>query len=177
MSRLLGAVAESQDRDSFEALFAFFAPRVKAFVGRQGTDPHMAEEVVQETMVNVWRKARQFDPDKASASTWIYTIARNVRIDLIRKAIRPAPDTNDPAMVPDPDPPADQLISRQQEATRLKEAMTTLPTEQQEVLRLSFFEEKAHAAIAEELSIPLGTVKSRIRLAFRSIRTAIGDSK
>jgi RNA polymerase sigma-70 factor (ECF subfamily) len=97
MNGLLPKVAENQDREAFQAIFEYFAPRLKAFVRRQGTDAQMAEEVVQETMINVWRKAGQFDPAKASASTWIYTIARNSRIDHLRKAYRPEPDMNDPA--------------------------------------------------------------------------------
>lgn len=175
MAALLSAVAESQDRAAFHALFEHFAPRVKAFVQRQGTDPHMAEEVVQETMVNVWRKAGQFDPAKASVSTWIFTIARNLRVDLIRRANRPMPDMNDPALVPEPEPRAHEVISLEQEAERLRSAVAGLPKEQREVLHLAFFEEKAHGTVAAELGIPLGTVKSRIRLAFRRIRSELGE--
>jgi len=175
MRLLLLAVAGERNRAAFQRLFEHFAPRVKAFIQRQGTDPDMAEEVVQETMVSVWRKAGQFDPAKASASTWIFTIARNARIDLIRKANRPEPDFNDPAMTPDPEPQAQDMISRSQEAARLKAAVSVLPPEQQEVLRLAFFEEKAHSTVAEQLDIPLGTVKSRIRLAFKRIRAELGE--
>jgi len=177
MNGLLAAVAENRDRAAFQALFEFFAPRIKAFMYRQGTNPDMAEEVLQETMVNVWRKAGQFNPTKASASTWIFTIARNSRIDLLRKENRPSPDLNDPALVPDPEPHAQDTISREQEAGRLKEAVAGLPKEQQEVLHLAFFEEKAHPQVAEELGIPLGTVKSRIRLACKRIRAELGDSR
>jgi len=175
LNGLLVAVAERQDRAAFHALFEYFAPRLKAFLHRQGTSSDMAEEVVQETMVNVWRKAKQFDPAKASASTWIFTISRNLRIDLLRKANRPEPDMNDPALVPDPAPRPLEAISRAQENSRLKKAVAGLPPEQQEVLHLAFFEEKAHTIVAEELGIPLGTVKSRIRLAFRRIRSELGE--
>ena len=177
MNGLLAAVAENRDRAAFQALFEFFAPRIKAFMYRQGTSPDMAEEVLQEAMVNVWRKAGQFDPAKASASTWIFTIARNARIDLLRKENRPSPDLNDPALVPDPEPHAQDRISQKQEAGRLKAAVAGLPKEQQEVLHLAFFEEKAHPQVAEELGIPLGTVKSRIRLACKRIRAELGDSR
>ena len=177
LNEWLAAVAERHDRAAFQALFEFFAPRLKAFMYRQGAAADMAEEIVQETMVNVWRKAAQFDPAKASASTWIFTIARNQRIDLLRKENRPMPDMNDPALVPDPEPRAPDVISRRQEAGRLKQVVSDLPPEQQEVLRLAFFEEKAHATVAEELGIPLGTVKSRIRLAFRRIRAELGESQ
>jgi RNA polymerase sigma-70 factor (ECF subfamily) len=175
MNGLLPKVAENQDREAFQSIFEYFAPRLKAFVLRQGTDVQMAEEVVQETMINVWRKAGQFDPAKASASTWIYTIARNSRIDHLRKAHRPEPDMNDPAMVPDPAPAAFGAIARAQEASRLKRALADLPDEQREVIHLAFFEEKAHPQVASELGIPLGTVKSRIRLAMKRIRAELGE--
>ncbi len=175
LNAMLLAVAVGQDRAAFRGLFDHFAPRLKAFVRRQGTDPQMAEEVVQETMVKVWHKAGQFDPAKASAATWVFTIARNMRIDHLRKANRPEPDYNDPAFVPDAEPGAVDRISRDQEAGRLHAALTVLPEEQQAVLRLAFFEDKAHAEIAEELGIPLGTVKSRIRLAFKRVRSEIGE--
>ena len=175
LDNLLIAVSDNRDRQAFKSLFEHFAPRVKGFMMRQGADPGMAEEIVQETMVNVWRKAKQFEATKASASTWIFTIARNLRIDMLRKANRPEPDRNDPAMVPDHEPQAHEIIFRKQEAKRLKEAFAGLPGEQQEVLRLAFFEEMAHPQIAEQLGIPLGTVKSRIRLAFKHLRGAVGD--
>jgi RNA polymerase sigma-70 factor (ECF subfamily) len=177
MNRLLAAVANGQDRDAFHALFEHFAPRLKAFLQRQGADPGLAEEVVQEAMVNVWRKAGQFDAARASASTWIFTIARNVRIDLLRKARRPEPDLNDPALVADPAPPAHDIVSRDQEARRLEAVVATLPAEQREVLHLAFFEEKAHGVVAQELGIPLGTVKSRIRLAFKRLRSELGENR
>lgn len=177
LNSLMLAVAAHQDKDAFQDLFLHFAPRVKAFTLRQGADAQMAEEIVQETMVKVWRKAGQFDPAKASASTWIFTIARNLRIDMLRRAARPEPDADDPFFVPDPAPPAHETLSRDQEAARLHDALSGLPPEQQEVLRLAFFEDKPHTQVAEELGIPLGTVKSRIRLAFRRMRAELGDEQ
>lgn len=177
MNDLLAAVAEHQDRAAFETVFDYFAPRVKAFMHGQGTDAGMAEEIVQETMVNVWRKAGQFDPAKASAATWIFTIARNLRIDLLRKANRPVPDANDPALVPDPEPQGHEVIALKRDATRLNEAVADLPPEQLAVLKLAYYEDKAHAQVAEELGIPLGTVKSRIRLAFKRIRSELGENR
>ena len=177
MDRLLIAVADRHDRQAFKALFEHFAPRVKAFILRQGADPGMAEEIVQETMVNVWRKARQFEANRASAATWIFSIARNMRIDMLRKANRPEPDMNDPAMVPDPEPQALEIIHRKQETKRIEEAFASLPGEQQEVLRLAFYEDKAHSQVSEELGIPLGTVKSRIRLAFKQLRGTVGEER
>jgi len=175
MNDAILAVARVEDRTAFQQVFEFFAPRIKAFVMRQGTDPQMAEEVVQETMVNVWRKAKQFDPAKASASTWVFTIARNLRIDHLRKATRPEPDMNDPALVPDPEQQAPDRIQRRQETDRLKTALSALPDEQRQVLHLAFFEDKPHAEVAAELNLPLGTVKSRIRLAMKRMRAELGD--
>lgn len=177
INRFLAAVADNQDRTAFQAVFEHFAPRLKAFILRQGTDLQLAEEIVQETMVNVWRKAGQFDPERASASTWVFTIARNLRIDHLRKANRPEPDMNDPALVPDPEPHAVDVISRKQNESLMKKALADLPPEQQDVLQAVFFEEKPHAQVATDLGIPLGTVKSRIRLALKRIRTELGERR
>jgi RNA polymerase sigma-70 factor, ECF subfamily len=176
-SRLLIAIGEAQDGLAFRALFDAFAPRLRSFIGGRGAGPDMVEEVVQETFVNIWKKARLYDPSKAAASTWIFTIARNVRIDMLRKINRPAPDLHDPALVAEPEPRADQVIERDQDATRLNQAIAGLSGDQQEVLRMAFMEEKTHAEIADELGIPLGTIKSRIRLAFGRIRSELGDDR
>lgn len=174
INQLVTSVAKDRDRASFQALFTHFAPRVKAVLIRQGADAGTAEEVVQETMIKVWRKAGLFDAEKASAATWIFQIARNSRIDLIRRAKRPEPDINDPSMVPDPGPSVDEAISHSRDARQLKQLFDRLPGDQQDVLKLAFFEEKAHSEIAVELGIPLGTVKSRIRLALKRIRSEFG---
>ena len=169
------AIAEHGDRARFEALFRHFAPRLKGYFARLGTPLPVAEELVQETMVLVWRKAALFDPGQASVATWIFTIARNLRIDAFRHN-RAEFDPNDPALVPEPDPPADQVLFLRAAAGELGRAIKALPDEQQAVLRLSFYEDKPHAAIAAQLQIPLGTVKSRLRLAFRRIRAALDES-
>lgn len=176
MSGLLVRVA-NQDQAAFRAVFDYFAPRLKAFLMGQGTSPQMAEEVVQETMVKIWRKADQYDPARAAASTWIFTIARNMRIDHLRKSNRPEPDMNDPSFVPDPEPLATETISLAQDSAQLHAAIAELSEDQRAVLKLAYFEEKAHPEIAEALGIPLGTVKSRVRLALKNIRSKIGDSK
>ncbi|MDD9978148.1 MAG: sigma-70 family RNA polymerase sigma factor [Boseongicola sp.] len=170
------AVAQARDKNAFRHLFEHFAPRVKAFIMRLGTDAGSAEEIAQETMVRVWQKAEQFDPARAAPSTWIFTIARNQRIDHIRRATRPEPDFNDPAFVPDPEPAAFDIIASGQQADRLKSVIQGLPAEQQEVLQLAFFEDKTHGAVADKLGVPLGTVKSRIRLAMKRMRAELGDS-
>lgn len=175
LNDLIVAVGRDRDRAAFQALFTHFAPRLKAFMQGQRIDAGLAEEIVQETMVNVWRKAAQFDPSKASAATWFFAIARNMRVDLLRKARRPEPDMDDPALVPDAEPLAHELISREQEAARLKQAFAGLPQDQQEVLNLVYMEDQTHAQVAESLGIPLGTVKSRIRLALKRMRSDVGE--
>lgn len=177
MDELLVAVAKNRDRAAFRELFEFFAPRMKAFIMRQGMDGQMAEDVVQEAMVRVWQKAHQFDPSKARASTWMFTIARNLRIDHLRKSNRPEPDPNDPAFIPDAEPDGYAHVAQSQDAARVQAVLELLPEEQRTVLQKSFFEEKPHPEIAEELGIPLGTVKSRIRLAFKRVRSELGEEQ
>ena len=176
LNGLLKKVAVSQDREAFKELFTHFAPRIKGFFQGQGSSSDKADEVVQEAMVNVWRKSHLFDPTKAKASTWIFTVARNARIDLLRKENRPEPDFTDPSFFTDSEPQPDEIYERDDEAQRLQVVLAQLPEEQSKVLRLAFFEQKAHAEIAEELELPLGTVKSRIRLAFKRLRKELGGN-
>lgn len=177
MSALVKAVALRQDRQAFSQLFQHYAPRVKSYLLRQGADDGQAEEVVQETMLAVWRKAGLFDAAKASAGTWIFTIARNLRIDLIRKARRPEFAADDPAFVPDAEEAPDASMQAGQRREKVRDALKDLPDEQATVVRLSFFEDKPHGEIAQQLSVPLGTVKSRLRLAMRRIRAVLGEGE
>ncbi len=172
---LMEAIAETRDRSAFTRLFDHFAPRVNAYMRRRGAAPAAAEELVQDVMLTVWRRAGQFDPAKAAVSTWIFTIARNRRIDTIRRERRPAPDPSDPALVPNPDPGADAAVEQQQHGALLRLAVAKLPEEQAQLLELAYFEDKSHSAIAGELSLPLGTVKSRIRLAMNQLRTQLAE--
>lgn len=175
--RLLAAVSERQDRAAFSGLFAHFAPRVKAYLIRHGATNEAAEELAQETLLRVWRKAHQFDPSVAAPSTWIFRIARNLRIDRIRRERRPEFDPEDPALVRDADPAADQQIESDQEGARVRAAIDMLPPDQKQAIMLSFFEDKPHREIADELGLPLGTVKSRIRLAFARVRQTLGEDR
>jgi RNA polymerase sigma-70 factor (ECF subfamily) len=170
---LIVAIARSGDRKAFEALFAHFAPRLKGYLLRLGAGAGLADDLAQEAMLTIWRKAALFDPTRASASTWIFTIARNLRIDAIRRERRPEIDPEDPALVPDAEPPPDAAIMRDGEDTRLRAAMARLPAEQALVLQLSFFADEPHSLIAAELGLPLGTVKSRLRLAMMRIRATL----
>jgi RNA polymerase sigma-70 factor (ECF subfamily) len=170
---LIRAIAASGDRSAFAALFAYYAPRIKGYMVRLGAGNELAEEMAQETMLAIWRKAAQFDPARATASAWVFTIARNLRIDAIRRARLALPET-DPASEPPP-PAADAVLDAARRAQRLRDALSTLPAEQAEVVRLSFFDDRPHAEIERALNIPLGTVKSRLRLAIAKLRTLLED--
>ena len=167
---LLQAIAASQDIDAFKTLFSWYAPRVKSVMRRQGADEVMAEELSQETLLMVWRKSHLFDPAKAGPSTWIFTIARNLRIDRFRKENRPELDPNDPALVPEAEQQADAVLETRDREKLVRKCLESLPEDQREVVRLSFIEGLAHPEIAERLGIPLGTVKSRLRLSFQKLR-------
>ncbi len=174
-ARLLQAVVEQRDQSSFMTLFDYYAPRVKAYLRRLGTSDSLAEDLSQEVMLAVWRKAATYDPAKAGVGTWIFTIARNLRIDVLRRERRPALDPDDPCLIPDPAPPADQLIAVQREQEQVRSALSHLPADQVKVVTMAFYDGKSHGEIATELAIPLGTVKSRLRLAFRRVRGLVGD--
>lgn len=170
--RLLLAVAACQDREAFARLFDHFAPRIKRHLMLGGSPEVQAEELAQEAMVSVWRKAALFDPGQAAASTWIFTIARNLRVDLLRR--RQGVDAGDEAfdfdVLQSEEPAADEQLHAARQCERLRAALAQLPAEQQQVLRLSYFDDEPHARIATELGIPLGTVKSRMRLAVAQLR-------
>lgn len=170
MNKLLLSVAAKRDRAAFATLFAHFAPRLKSLMLRLGTDPHTAEEIAQEAMLSVWRKSHLFDPAKASASTWIFTIARNLRIDRFRSEKRPELDPNDPALVPDAEPAADDQLAEKDRGEIVRQCLETLPDEQRTAVHLSFVEGLSHQEIAARLNVPLGTVKSRLRLSFAKLR-------
>jgi RNA polymerase sigma-70 factor (ECF subfamily) len=165
------AVAVLRDREAFHRLFDHYAPRVKSYLRRLGAGEDVAEDLMQEVMLTIWRRAEQFDPRKAALSTWIFTIARNKRIDAIRRERRPDFDAEDPLIEPDSAPRGDRALEAAQLSRAMMEAVRTLPEEQSSLLRIFYFEDKTHSTIAEELGLPLGTVKSRLRLALGKLRT------
>jgi RNA polymerase sigma-70 factor (ECF subfamily) len=171
----LEAVARSADRDAFAALFRTFSPRIRAYLVRLGADPSHADELVQETMVTVWRKADTFDRRQAAVATWLFTIARNKRIDALRRERRPEFDPNDPALVPGPEPLPDARLDASQRQDRVRAAIRTLPEEQAALLRQAFVDGLSHRDIASQTGLPLGTVKSRLRLALGHLRKSLRD--
>lgn len=161
------------DRTAFAMLYDHFAPRLKAYLMRQGSPEDVAEELVQESLVTAWRRATTFDPVQASVATWLFTIARNKRIDRLRRERRPEFDPEDPALMPDPEPAADAVLEAGEAETRVRQAMAGLPPEQTRLLELAFFEDLSHRDIATRENLPLGTVKSRIRLALARLKAKL----
>jgi RNA polymerase sigma-70 factor, ECF subfamily len=173
-ARLIRAIATHGDRAAFAALFTRFAPRVKAYLLRLGLDDASAEEQAQEVLLTIWRKAVQFDPARATAAAWIFTIARNLRIDAARRTQR-TPLMPDPVDAPSPVPAADAVLAAEDRSARVRAALAALPAEQADVIRLAFFDDRPHADIERVLGIPLGTVKSRLRLAMARLRGLLDD--
>ncbi|WP_354668932.1 sigma-70 family RNA polymerase sigma factor [Caulobacter sp. RL271] len=165
-------IAANGDREAFAALFDHYAPRVKALLIRSGSPASAAEELAQETLLTVWRKAHLFDPTRASAAAWIFTIARNLRIDGLRRADRAvyaedfAPDAEDP-------PQPDVILSGAQDAQRVRAAIKSLNPDQAQAIEMAFFQEQTHMQISQALGVPLGTIKARIRFGMMKLRAFI----
>ena len=172
-SKLLVKVANKQDKSAFSELFLYFAPRVKSYMMKLGSDETLAEELAQQTLLQIWRKAKLFDPQKAAASTWIFRIARNLRIDSLRKEKHFLVDDFDFTRVPDDKENQEDLLGHEETAFIVRKALNELSIEQATALRLSFYDGLSHADIATRLGLPLGTVKSRIRLAFSRLRETL----
>jgi RNA polymerase sigma-70 factor (ECF subfamily) len=172
---LIVAVAKNRDRIAFAQLFEYFAPRIKAVLKRGGAPADLAEELAQEAMLMVWRKADLFDPGGANASGWIFRIANNLRIDAARRSRRADRMASEFAFeVPDVEVP-DAILDATQTEARVRSAMAQLSADQLKVITLSFLESRPHSEIAEILQVPLGTVKSRIRLAFQRLRLLLEE--
>ena len=174
-NNLLVCVGRERDKDAFSQLFAHFAPRVKSFLLKIGTDINLAEEISQEAMIMVWRRAETYNPQQSSASTWIFTIARNKRIDRLRRENRPVVDVTDPAFASEAPETGDFAVIRKQEDEKIRHALKNLPEEQAKMIFSAYYEEKSHREIADESGVPLGTVKSRIRLALNRLRAHLDE--
>ena len=167
---LITRVAQNRDRQAFGQLFDHFAPRLKSFMMRKNTSAELAEDLVQEAMIAVWTKAALYEPSKGSVTTWVFTIARNQRIDRIRRDVHmPTTELGD-YDEPSEAPEGEELLGRKQEDGLVARALQAIPEEQRQILVLSFVEEMPQSEIATKLAIPLGTVKSRMRLAYGHLR-------
>ncbi|MEN5170799.1 sigma-70 family RNA polymerase sigma factor [Brevundimonas pondensis] len=174
--RLIEAVALRRDREAFAQLFSYFAPRLKAWLIKSGATPGAAEDFAQDAMLTVWRKADLFDARKARAATWIFTIARNRRLDMLRRDARPLPVPEIELTEQTVERP-DDLLVLSEDAERVRDALSRLKPDQVEVLRLAFFMDSPHSEIARQLDLPLGTVKSRIRNAMIKLRLILEPSE
>jgi RNA polymerase sigma-70 factor (ECF subfamily) len=166
---LLAAVAREHDRGAFAALFRSFAPRIKSFLLSRGVQPDAADETVQEIMLIVWRSAGRFDPGRGAARTWIFTIARNCLIDRMRAARRPEVELDDPALATEL-PSGETALLVREDQRALTSAMDQLPGEQVDVLKGAYFRGRTLKQLADEQQVPLGTVKTRMRLALKHLR-------
>jgi RNA polymerase sigma factor (sigma-70 family) len=166
-------VASQRDRAAFIELFDYFAPRINAYLQRLGMKQGLAEDLAQDVMLTLWQKAHLFDPAKSSLSTWLFRVARNRRIDVLRRDRSGLIDPHDPMFLPPEPEAADAGMDAAKRGARVRLAMADLPDEQLALIRLAFFDGLSHTEIAERTGQPLGTVKSRIRLAFARLRKAI----
>lgn len=170
---LLQKIADQKDQDSFQQLFEDYAPRIKGFMIRSGADAAAADDLAQEAMSAVWRKAHMYSPDKGNPTTWIFTIVRNLRIDRFRRERVWQPLPEEHAEIASDDAGPDELVARQERLVTLQDALKILPPEQLEVVQLSYLDGLAHSDIAERLQLPIGTVKSRMRLAYQKLRPLV----
>ena len=171
---LMALVCE-RDRSAFQQLFVHFGPRVKSLMLKSGADPALAEDIVQDVFVAVWRKAGQFAPERGAVSTWIFTIARNIRIDKLRRlSSRPYEDIEAIELV-DERAGAEQEIEVAQRAELIAGAVSELPDDQREVIELAYLHDLPQSQIASRLSLPLGTVKSRMRLAYARLKQKLEE--
>jgi RNA polymerase sigma-70 factor (ECF subfamily) len=175
MADLLRRVAERADTVAFRELYQTYGPRVKAYMMRLGADAGTAEDLAQETLLTVWRRAQLYSAEKGSAATWIFTIARNLRIDRLRREVPWQELPQDRPEVAAGDALPDEALAEKERQARVRAALASLPAEQQEVVALSYLEGLSHGEIAARLELPLGTVKSRMRIAYQKIRDRLED--
>ena len=162
------AVRDQRDKTAFAMLFDHYAPRLKGMVMRSGLGAAQAEEIVQDVMLKVWHRAAQFDPGRAQVSAWIYQIARNQQSDHVRKEHRPVPEALKTPEEPESD--AAQTLALEQETTQLRAALDKLSPEQRLLVEQAYLGEMSHSEIRKVTGLPLGTIKSRIRLGLERLR-------
>ncbi len=179
LDALMLAVARDGDRAAFAALFAHFGPLVKSWLMRSGTSDSAADDIVQDTFVLLWNKAHQFDPARARVAAWLFTIARNLRIDRLRRVGDAGAMLDDAALddLPAPDRPADDALGARRAEQRVRWALSQLTADQRHLLQLNFYEDRSHSDIASQLALPLGTVKTRLRRAAARLRELLHDHR
>ena len=173
-SALMIKVRDDRDRAAFAALFGHFGPRVKYFLMKAGSTATIAEDCAQDVMATVWAKAAQFDPARASVATWIFTIARNRRIDIARRDRRPEPEELD--WMGEDEPDQADVYAAAEETRVLTAALAELPEKQRQLIQRAYYGDLTHSEIAAETGLPLGTIKSRIRLALDKLRLKLSET-
>ncbi|MEZ5758669.1 MAG: sigma-70 family RNA polymerase sigma factor [Emcibacteraceae bacterium] len=173
--QLVILVARNKDRHAFHQLFDYFAPRIKSYLLNFNISDQKAEDLTQDVMITLWQKADKFDPEKAKISTWLFRVARNKYIDKVRQQKYPEVNADDHIASMIAPEKTDQNIKETQDRGRIEMAMSVLNDEQRKVIELSYFKELSHSQIAAATNLPLGTVKSRIRMAFQTLREELGD--
>ena len=173
-STVMVKVRDDRDRAAFAALFGHFAPRVKYFLMKAGSAAPVAEDCAQDVMATVWAKAAQFDPTRASVATWIFTIARNRRIDIARRDRRPEPEELD--WMGEDEPDQADVYAAAEETKMLSAALAELPEKQRVLIQRAYYGDLSHSEIAAETGLPLGTIKSRIRLALDKLRLKLSET-
>jgi RNA polymerase sigma factor (sigma-70 family) len=173
-SALMLAVRDRSDRAAFAALFRHFAPRVKSYLMKSGATAAKAEECAQDVMTTLWQKAALFDPERAAVSTWVFTIARNRMIDMVRRDRRPDPEPAPWDREEEPDQA--EVYAAAEESRMLSAALAELPEKQRALIQRAFYGDLSHSEIATETGLPLGTIKSRIRLALDRLRARLSES-
>ena len=175
-TNLIRRIAENRDKSAFRELYNRYAGRIKGVMIKGGARNDDADEAAQEAMLAIWRKADTFDPARAPAAAWIFTIARNRRIDMIRRQNRPTPDPNDPLFAPDPPIPPEAEIATANRDARIREVVAGLSDDQRTAVHLAFFDGLSQSEVAERMGSPIGTVKSRLHLAVKKLKAALGDN-
>ena len=175
MPDLLHRIAEQADPAAFRELYQAYGPRIKAYMMRRGADSATAEDLAQETLLTVWRRASLYAEDKGSAATWIFTIARNLRTDRLRREVPWQELPEERAEQAGSEMAPDEALAEKERQVRVRAALASLPADQREVVALSYLEGLSHGEIAGRLGVPLGTVKSRMRIAYQKIRVALED--
>ena len=174
---MIARIAVSRDREAYKALFLHFGPRVKALMLKAGADHSMAEDLVQDVMMTVWRKVELYTPERGAVSTWIYTIARNARIDRLRRNSSRAYEDLEGMDLPSDDPSSEDVMFASQRAERIGQALAELPDDQKQIIELAYVHYMSQNEIADRLAIPLGTVKSRMRLAYGKLKVKLEEMR
>jgi RNA polymerase sigma-70 factor (ECF subfamily) len=170
---VVAAIASTRDRGAFSELFSRYCGRVRSFLLASGLAPGAADDLTQEILLEVWRRADRYDPARASVATWVFTIARSRRIDTLRRERAPVLEPEDLEHHPSPE----QLVDRERSEALLRAALVGLPAEQMAVLQSAYFAGKSMSEIASEQQVPLGTVKSRARVAVERLRAALAEER